>query len=412
MPDALTRKVHNFPRRWVLAKMPLVCAILLVCINAAIGGEANSEIKIGYLRGLVPRDSLSLLDQPPSDDGIAGAKLGLADNATTGHFIGQKFSLDIATSATHDDVLAAFHALVTGGSTFIVADLPAAELLLVAAAAREKGIIVFNIGATDDRLREEDCLSNLIHVAPSRAMLADALAQYLVKKQWRQWALVHGSHENDRLFAAALKRSAERFGGEILAEKEFRDVGTARRTDTGLIKIEQQISSFTQDLPDYDVLLVADESEVFGLYVPYRTWLPRPVAGTAGLIAAAWHSASEQWGGIQMQNRFVKEAARRMRDKDMSAWVAVRIIGEAAARTHSTEPGKISDYIRSVEFSVAAFKGQKLTIRDWDLQLRQPIFIGDAKSVVSVSPQEGFLHQYSELDTLGVDKQETKCVLK
>jgi hypothetical protein len=31
--------------------------------------------------------------------------------------------------------------------------------------------------------------------------------------------------------------------------------------------------------------------------------------------------------------------------------------------------------------------------------------------VVSVSPQEGFLHQFSELDTLGYDQPESGCKL-
>ena len=62
--------------------------------------------------------------------------------------------------------------------------------------------------------------------------------------------------------------------------------------------------------------------------------------------------------------------------------------------------------------SVAAFKGQKLTLRDWNLQLRQPILLGDGRTIASVSPQEGFLHQVSELDTLGFDRPETKCKLK
>ena len=47
-------------------------------------------------------------------------------------------------------------------------------------------------------------------------------------------------------------------------------------------------------------------------------------------------------------------------------------------------------YIKSPEFSVAAFKGQKLTLRDWNLQLRQPILLFDGRNTVSVSPQEGF----------------------
>ncbi|RWF15368.1 MAG: branched-chain amino acid ABC transporter substrate-binding protein, partial [Mesorhizobium sp.] len=164
--------------------------------------------------------------------------------------------------------------------------------------------------------------------------------------------------------------------------------------------------------PEHDVLLVADESEVFGTYVPFRTWTPRPVAGTAGLTPSAWHPASEQWGGTQIQNRFAKANGRRMMSKDMAAWTAVRILGEAATRTQGADPRKMADFIRSDDFSIAAFKGQKLTFRKWNQQLRQPIFLGDNRSVVSTSPQEGFLHQVSELDTLGVDEPETKCVLK
>ena len=169
---------------------------------------------------------------------------------------------------------------------------------------------------------------------------------------------------------------------------------------------------FTQDLADHDVLLVADESEVFGSYLPFRTWVPRPVAGTAGMIPSSWHPASEQWGGAQIQNRFEKATKRRMLGKDMNAWTAGRIIGEAATRTQGDDPKKIEDFIRADDFSVAAFRGQKVTFRKWNWQLRQPVFLGDGRGVVTTSPQEGFLHQLSELDTLGVDQPETKCVLK
>ena len=36
-----------------------------------------------------------------------------------------------------------------------------------------------------------------------------------------------------------------------------------------------------------------------------------------------------------------------------------------------------------------AFKGQRLTLRDWNLQLRQPILLVDGRMVVSVSPHKG-----------------------
>lgn len=371
-----------------------------------------TEIRIGYLRAYAPQLTLSLLDLPPKDEGLAGADVAIGDNNTTGRFMGQKFSLDVSEIKPDGDAVKAFNDLVAKGDSFVVADLSAKQLLSIADIARDKGVFVFNIGATDDSLREEDCRINVFHIAPTRSMLADALAQYLMVKKWPKWVLLYGSHERDHLYADALRRAATRFGGQIVAEKEFKDTGTARRTDTGLTQVQQQISVFTQDLPDHDVVLVADESEVFGTYVPYRTWLPRPVAGTAGLVASAWHPASEQWAGIQMQSRFLKETGRRMLSKDMLAWTAVRVVGEAATRAKGTDPRTMDDYIRSDDFSVAAFKGQKLTFRKWNLQLRQPILLGDTKSVISTSPQEGYLHQYSELDTLGVDQPETKCELK
>ena len=198
--------------------------------------------------------------------------------------------------------------------------------------------------------------------------------------------LIYGSHERDQLFADALRRAATRFGGEIVAEKEFKDTGTARRTDSGVVQIQRQMPVFTQDLPDHDVVLVADESEVFGTYVPFRTWIPRPVAGTAGLVPSAWHPASEQWGGTQIQNRFAKANGRRMCRRTWQAWTAARIIGDAATRTQGADPQKIEAFIRADDFSIAAFKGQKLTFRKWNWQLRQPVFLGDGRSVVTPRP--------------------------
>ena len=370
------------------------------------------EVRLGYLRAYAPQLALSVLDVPPRDEGVAGAEVAIGDNNTTGNFLGQKFTLEVSEVKPDADVVPAFKAMVAKGDRYVLADLSAKQLLSIADIARDSGALIFNVGATDDILREEECRANVFHTAPTRTMLADGLAQYLIWKQWRSWVLLYGSHERDQLFADALRRAATRFGAEIVAEKLFEDTGTARRTDSGVVQIQRQLPVFMQDLPDHDVVLVADESEVFGTYVPFRTWIPRPVAGTAGLVPSAWHPASEQWGGTQIQNRFAKANGRRMLSKDMAAWTAARIVGDAATRTQSADPQKIEAFIRADDFSIAAFKGQKLTFRKWNWQLRQPIFLGDGRSVVSTSPQEGFLHQVSELDTLGIDQAETKCALK
>jgi ABC transporter substrate binding protein (PQQ-dependent alcohol dehydrogenase system) len=273
-------------------------------------------------------------------------------------------------------------------------------------------MLFFNAAAPDDRLRQQDCRADIIHTAPSRAMLADGLAQYLVWKKWTRWLLVVGSHGRDQLYAAALKRAAKRFGGKIVEERVFKDTGGARRTDSGVVQIQSQIPVFTQRAPAYDVLVAADESEVFANYLPYRTWDARPVAGSAGLVPTSWDASNSLWGAIQMQSRFTAQYKRPMTALDMQAWTAVRLIGETVSRKNSADPKVMLDFLKGPQLALGAFKGQKLTLRDWDLQLRQPILLTDGRTIVSVSPQEGFLHQTSELDTLGYDRPETQCKLQ
>lgn len=391
--------------RWLLGPIGL-------CLAAAQALAADPvTIGVGYLGVAGTRSTLSLVEQPADNDGVAGAKLAIEDNNTTGKFLNQRFTLEERRIKEGEDVVQAAAALAEHNG-FIVADLPADALLKVADALRDRGTLLFNAGAIDERLREADCRANVIHAAPTRSMLADALGQYLVWKRWPRWLLVVGSHDEDKLYADALRRAATRFGAKIVQERTFEDTGGARRTDSGVTLIQRQMPVFTQQAPAYDVLVAADESEVFAAYLPYRTWDPRPVAGSAGLVPRSWDAAQDQWGATQMQNRFMKLNSRRMTALDMQAWTAVRMIGEATSRTNSGDVKKVTDFIKGPDFSVAAFKGTKLTLRDWNLQLRQPILLLDGRMVVSVSPQEGFLHQVSELDTLGYDRPESKCKLK
>ena len=387
-----------------------VCA--LIALSGAGLSDQPLEIKIGYLRQAPSRIRISLIDVPAGNDGLAGAQLATEDDNATGRFLNQRYTLIETLLGEGDDPVAAMNALADQGASFIVTSLDADRLLKVADAGKARGETLINASALDERLREQDCRANIIHVAPTRSMLADALAQYLVWKKWRRWMLLVGSHQNDALFAEALRHAATRFGAKIVEEREFKDSGGARRTDSGVAEIQRQMPVVTQGAPDHDVLVAADESEVFAGYLPYRTWDARPVAGSAGLVPGTWNAAFDQWGAVQLQNRFTKAFQRPMTSNDMQVWTAVRMIGEAAVRTGSGDSGKMLAYIKSPEFSIAAFKGQKLTVRDWNLQLRQPILLFDGRNTVSVSPQEGFLHQVSALDTLGLDRPETKCKLK
>ena len=395
-----------------MIRFAVLALVIVLGLDLAARAQDTLDIKIGYLRRAQHQETISLVQMPPPDNGLAGAQMAAKDNDTTGQFLNQRYSLVDLHLKAGDDPATAVADLARQGISLIVADLPADDLLKAAEAGKAGRILFFNAAATDDRLRQKDCRANVVHTAPSRAMLADGLAQYLVWKKWVRWFLVVGSHERDKLFAAALTRSANRFGAKIVQQREFKDTGGARRTDSGVVQVQQQMPVFTQEAPSYDVLVAADESEVFANNLPYRTWDPRPVAGSAGLVPTSWDASNSLWGGIQMQDRFIAQFKRLMTPLDMQAWTAVRMIGEAASRQNSADPNKILDFLKGPELALGAFKGQKLTLRDWDLQLRQPILLTDGRTIVSVSPQQGFLHQFSELDTLGYDRPETQCKLQ
>jgi ABC transporter substrate binding protein (PQQ-dependent alcohol dehydrogenase system) len=352
---------------------------------------------------------LTYLDQPPEDEGIQGARLGIADNNTTGHFTGQSFELVESAASGDGDVASAFRELAGKGIRLIVTDLSAPELLAVGGMPEAATATIFNTAAAEDRLRGEDCRANILHLLPSRAMLADALVQYLVVKNWPRLFLVVGNSDSDHEFAGDIRHAAQKFGAHIVQEKPWTFVPGARRTDTGHFAIQDEVARFTQGI-SYDVLVVADEEDNFGDDLSYHTFDPRPVAGTQGLVPSAWARPHEQWGATQLQDRFLHQAKRWMTDRDYAAWMAVRAIGEAATRSKSTDAAAIVAFMRGDRFELAAYKGARLSFRSWDGQLRQPVLLADARELVSVSPPPGrFLHQFSELDTLGIDKPETKC---
>lgn len=189
---------------------------------------------------------------------------------------------------------------------------------------------------------------------------------------------------------------------EIIAEKTWEHTFDARRT------AQSDVAVFSQ-VDDYDVLVVADEQGAFGEYLDYRTWLPRPVIGTQGLVATAWHRTHDQWGATQLQNRFTEKAGRTMAEEDYGAYLAVRALGEAATRTKSTELAALKSYLLGDKFALQGYKSNPLSFRAWDGQLRQPILLAAPRAMVAVAPIDGFLHQKTELDTLGYDQPETQC---
>lgn len=383
------------------------CIVFFLVLGASLVNSALAEpiqtVKISYITQdqRVP-SALSNLDAFIQHKGLMGTKIAIDDNNTTGQFTGQKFDLQTIIVPVDGDVVQFFNQQVTSDTPFVITNLPAQQLKQLAALDSAKDKLFFDASTIDDDLRNNQCANNILHLLPSRSMRADALAQFMMKKKWRQWFLVKGMTKQDQLFAEAIKRAANRFGMKIVAEKQWTHTYDARRT------AQSDVPVFTQGV-EYDVLVVADEQGLFGEYFNYRSWIPRPVIGTQGLVPTAWHKTHEQWGAVQIQNRFKALAGRKMEEQDYGAYLAARSIGEAVVRTKTNQMQTVKDYLMGNQFTLQGYKGKPLSFRPWNGQLRQPVLLAAARSLVATAPIEGFLHPKTELDTLGFDQPESTC---
>ena len=384
--------------------------VVLVALAAALPALAATKVTIAVvsLDG-DPRYAPRRMDKgypgQPTGRAIDGVKLAAVDSA---------FELDAAgiELVVKDVVLPnaaglgkALAELKAAKVQHLVADLPAAELraLVQAAPAALGGAIVFNTGLDDDALRGASCAAHLLHTAPSRAMLYDALTQYLAARNWRKALVLQGPLPGDALLLEAFNRSAKRYGVKATSSKPFKLTGDPRERDLGNVRL------LTGSDREHEVVAVLDSDGEFARTVPYATQLPRPVVGAAGLVALPWHPQWERNGGPQLNRRFSKVAGRPMTGHDWSAWMAGRAIATVLAEQPKAPVAQQLKALRGGPVAVDGFKGPRLSFRAWDGQLRQPIFLSHVDGVIGTAPLDGVLHPKEVMDTLGVDEAESTC---
>lgn len=386
-----------------LMNTALAAALLFFALVAA----AAEVVRFGYLE---------LADDPRYDERkaffrtlsrplgapFAGAEVALREARFVGQAIGVSFDIVRARGADAPALLAELEKLHAEGVRHFLIDAPGKVVAELAAATRGRQLLLFNVSAPDDALRQAQCQAHLYHTIPNHGMQADALAQFLVAKKWRNVLLLQGPRDEDKLVGAAFENSARRFGLKIVDKKDFVLSNDPRQRDLGNVGLLTAGG-------DYDVVFVADSDGEFARGVPYDTVRPRPVVGAEGLVAEAWHWAWPRHGAPQLVSRFEKQAGRRMGSADWAAWVAVKAVVEAVVRTGNAPFDKLVAYLGGEEITIDGFKGNRLYFRDWDRQLRQPLLIATHNAVIERAPLQGFLHQTNNMDTLGFDRRDSRC---
>lgn len=262
--------------------------------------------------------------------------------------------------------------------------------------------IVFNVSEGSDVLRGAACHPNWLHTLPSERMLADAMAQWLAARNWRDMILLVGPEPQDRALREVWMASIKRFGLKIKAERKFVLSGDPRQREASNPKL------LTAE-PAHDVVMVLDAVGEFAKALPYNTALPRPVVGSGGLVPLAWHPSWERYGAPQLSHRFQKLSNKQMASQDWAAWMAVKSFATALDEDPKANLAQLLQRLRSGKTTLDGFKGTALSFRPWDGQLRQGIFLAYGQAVAGMAPVEGVLHPKEILDTLGTDEPESPC---
>lgn len=330
----------------------------------------------------------------PMSDGL---EVALEETKFELEAAGAEVALASAPAASLEAARAAAVAAEKGGAAVLLTDLPTDWTLAVADAVK---LPVLNLGDAADRLRQQDCRARLFHLLPSERMRADALAQTLVSRKWSKLLLLVGGSPQDAARAATAQAAIKRYGLQLVASKPYKLSADPRERDLANPLLLTAGSS-------YDAVWVVDSDGEFARALPYRTVLPRPVVGDAGLVALAWHAQFERYGAPQVSRRFAKAAKRPMTAHDWAAWMAGKALAAAAV---AAPKGPNAAWAQGIaKSSLDGSKGTTLGFRAWDGQLRQPMLLTDGQGVIATAPAEGVLHPRNVLDTLGADAPEKSC---
>jgi ABC transporter substrate binding protein (PQQ-dependent alcohol dehydrogenase system) len=386
----------------------LFLIVLLCAFGQFARSEERQEIRIAYLDRsddplYVDTKGYAGLYTVEHRSPFPAAELAIDGAKAVGGAIGATFSLVHRSLGEGEDAAAALRLLIDRQHIVAaIVDLPLDQTIAVATAAGPERVPLFNARHSEVELRLSVCRTNLFHTIPSLDMLTDGLAQGLLARNWTRVLVLEGEAPEDLALSHAFHSSAQKFGLTIVEVRRFVLGNDPRQRDQNNVRL------LTGGVT-YDVVFVADASRQFAPFVPYNTMDPRPVIGSEGLVASAWHVYWERQGAPQLNRRFFKLSGRAMTDEDWATWVAARAIVDATVKNRKAPDRPLIQALLDPDLTIELYKGFHGSFRPWNRQLRQPILLGTTNAVVGLAPVEGVLHKENTLDSIGLDEPEFEC---
>jgi len=339
--------------------------------------------------------------------GLLGARQGAAETGYSARLVGRRLELLEAAAATPDEAAAAAGRLAGRGVAALLGGFDSATAVALSRFARAHRLLFINVGATDDRLRNEECDRYSFHVEASDAMYLDALADWFIRglaflidenapqgiqvirrNPARTWFLVTEDTPVERARRDRLRAALElrHWGGRVVA-----DVLVGRNTD-----IPDVLPAIRRIHPDLVFLLLSPGRQL-AFYRRYEearlpvetTGFPDPAAQTraffgallrtapaasrGGIRIVAWEPTFAAVGGPQLAQRFYRRWGHPMDGPAWTSWAAVKIVWDAVTGAQTADADGLLRYLETPSAVFEAYQGIGMGFRPWDHQLRHPV---------------------------------------
>lgn len=328
------------------------------------------------------RIGLLLPPGPLAPSILRGAKLGITEADSLAQMFGKKIDLVLPPVPGPERLATVASRLMKEGVSVLVGggDDRAAEALREV--AREGKAIFLNVGSASDRLRTELCDRHTFHLHASVEMHVGAAGFWLIEeKRLRRWALLTESDEVQRsVVALANGRGATVVGAQAVSgTTDWRPaLERLRAAKPEALWIGLRAEHVPGFLQQYGRAGLA--GELVGI-TPDAIGLPKVDRATpSGVWPVMWHHTFEKYSARELNARYRRRFGEGLDGASWSAWAALKLVGEAMLRAGTT-PQAILEYLES-EPSFDGHKGRPLTFRKWDHQLRQPMYLAQAKKAI------------------------------
>jgi branched-chain amino acid transport system substrate-binding protein len=312
---------------------------------------------------------------------IMGAQLGVEEADITAGMFGTKVELIIEDGVTPDNILALVRKLSAPEPlTAIIAALDDPTTASLSAFTQQERLVCLNTTARGGDLRGEKCHRSTFHVEPDLAMYTYAMGQWLLRNNRKRWYYIvseagFGQEVYHRSRQFLQQQGGADLGRSVITsgQSDFRDV----LAQLGGVEAEAVILTLTgEELRHFLEQYRASglQTLLAGIPLDMIALWQASFESLQGVWVTSWYHGLERFSARELNRRFHRRFEKPAEGFAWTNWAAVKLVVEGVLRSASAEASALVSYLESAP-PFDGHKGRALTFRDWNHQLRQPLYV-------------------------------------